>query len=462
MMLNRKFFVIFMLALGAACGGDDADRTPATGSDSGAPIGMTGNIDAGGPTGTSGNLDAGQGADAAGQVVGASDGAISVIPVQGMDAGSSSTPGTYVLSIIIFGPDNNSTSTYVTVVDSLDVKSVDTKQALEFGGQANIATYNGKVFISDGEAPVIARYQLSADKKLEKEAEISFAQFGVDSVSVDDTLNTFISPTKAYILGGDGTTVVWNPSDMTIVKPIPVQDPIVDMGADLTLSPSSGFARGNRLYRTFSWINWTTYAYADQQYLAVYDTDADTLLSVTAESRCPALGALVTADEGGTAYFSNWFYNVAGTLQNGKPPSCALRIKPGSDTFDPDWKLDFSAITGGHEGAQLSYTTGGQALFAAFHQEAFSITPDTSPYDLISSTNWEVWTVDLNSKQAKAVAGIDRLGAQQTVFTLDGRTFLFAPNQDFSTTKVYEVKPDGTSAPAFDIQGWSRAFLKIK
>lgn len=441
------------LALLSALGcGDDDDGAVAPQLDgsvlvdaAAAPVSQTPGIDAGNTA----------------PVADAGDAATVVTPV--LDASMPKVDGTYLLSVIVFGPDNDSVSTYVSLVDSLDITSFDTKSGIEFGGQANVAVYGGKVFISDGESPIISRYRFDkAAHKLVKEGSLSFAKYGSDSVSVDDTVNTFVSPTKAYLMGAGGLTVIWNPSELTLSGEIEARDPIKDKSEDLSVYSSSGYARGNRLYRTFYWLDWSTYTFPTEQYFAVYDTEHDTLLSVTSETRCPALSALISADENGTAYFSNWFYNLASTLQSGAPSACALRLKPGSDALDPDWKLEFPKLTGGHEGAQLSYTQNNQALFAAFHQENFSIQPDTSPYDIVSSENWEVWSVDLGTQQAKPVAGIERLGAQQTVFTLDGRTFVFAPNQDFDLTKVYEVVPNGTSRLAFSIQGWSRAFLKIE
>ncbi|HET6336966.1 MAG TPA: hypothetical protein VFG30_27265 [Polyangiales bacterium] len=370
-------------------------------------------------------------------------------------------PGKYVLSVIVFGPEI--TNTYVTLVDSLDVKDLDLKQGIEFAGQANVAAYGGWLYISDGESPVITRYRLTDEDKLEQDGTVSFANYGEISVSVDDTVNTFISKTKAYLSASDGTTLVWNPEEMTITGDIPIEfKETKSLPEDMSLFGSSGFARGNRLYRTYFWFDWATYDFTEAQYFATYDTEKDQLISLVPETRCPALSALVAADEKGTAYFSNWFYNLAGTLQKGRPSACALRLKPGTDELDADWALEFPKIADGHEGAQLSYAKNDKALFAAFHQEEITIKDDDTPYDIVAGPHWEAWSLDLKTQEAKPIEGIDRMGAQQTVFTIEGRTFLFAPNQDFDLTKVYEVKADGTSSVAFEIEGWSRAFLKLR
>lgn len=377
----------------------------------------------------------------------------------GGSGGAQDPLGRYVMGIITFGL-NNTATTYVTQVDSLDVTNVDSTKGREFGGQANIAAYDGHLFVSSGEAPTITRFALNGDGTLTEEGTVSFANFGVPTVSVDAAVNTFISPTKAYIFGDDGTQVVWNPTTMEIVTT--VTTPNLTRDGFFGVTSSSGLARGNRLYRVLYWSDLINYVFSDEQLFAVYDTDTDTLVSLTPETRCPTLGALAFTDEGGTGYFSNWFYNVPGTLQQGKPQSCMLRLPPGSDTLDPSWAPKFSELNGGHEGAQLSFAGGRRGIFSTLHEEALTITPETTPYQIASSPNWEPWAFDLAAGTAAPLQGIERFGAQQSIFQIDGRTFLLAPNKEFTESKAYEINADGTSRLAFTIAGWSRAFIKIK
>src|SRR5262249_37510056 len=160
------------------------------------------------------------------------------------------------------------------------------------------------------------------------------------------------------------------------------------------------------------------YVYSDDQLFAVYDTDANKLVSLTSETRCPALGARAFTDDGGTAYFSNWFYNVPRTLQDGKPPSCMLRLPPNSDTLDPNWAPKFRDLTGGHEGAQLSYSSGRTAIFATLHEEAIQNIKGIGSFDVVRGANWESWSYNLDTGEAKPISGIARLSAQQNIFHL--------------------------------------------
>ncbi|HVW24975.1 MAG TPA: hypothetical protein VHC69_06365 [Polyangiaceae bacterium] len=373
------------------------------------------------------------------------------------DGGEPAEPPVYALSVIAFGPDPNSDMTYVSVFDSLDITSVDLKNSYPFPGDVDIAAYDGKLFVSDGESPNIIRFGLDSDGKLNKEATVSFANLGVDLVGMRD--NIFISSKKAYMTLPTGQYAIWNPQDMTLGGTIDVPD--VDRDG-MVLDGSPAVLRGNHLYRSFYWEDWSTYTFSTEQYIGSFDTDSDTFLGWTSEQRCPNLGAVAQKDESGNLYFSNWFYNVPGTLMKNAPKSCVVRIPSDSESVDPDWTLTFSDVTGGHEGAQLSYIADGKGVFAAFHEEDFTITKDTAPYEIPSAVEWEAWGVDLDTKAGQPISGMDRMIADQTVFTLDGRTFLLAPGADWETSTAYELKSDGSARKAFPIDGWSRGFVKIR
>jgi hypothetical protein len=328
----------------------------------------------------------------------------------------------------------------------------------EFANQADIAAYGGYLFVSDGEAPTITRYSVDDAGSWHDEGAISFANYGLLSAPVRDSVNTFISPTKAYLADPLGGQFIWNPTSMEIVGHIEVPDLVRD---GMSLDGSSGIVRGNRMYRTYFWEDWSTYTFSDEQYLVTFDLDADEVLSVTPLNDCPNLGATAFLDDDGAVYFSNWFYNVPGTLMHGKPKSCAVRLLPDQDTVDPDWKLSFADVTGGHEGAQLSYVGHGKAVFAAFHEEAISISPSTDPSSIPNDPNWEVWNVDLNSLEGSPVTGIDRIIASQSVFTIDDQALLFAPAESYESSQVYFLE-NGRATPSFSIEGYSRGFVKIR
>jgi hypothetical protein len=309
---------------------------------------------------------------------------------------------------------------------------------------------------------VIRRYTVAADGKLteEKDKVLNFANEGLASVLLDEWRNTFISPTKAYLYDDtSGGHIIWNPTTMTITGRIPADD-LVREG--LTIDGSPGFLRGNRLYRTVTWKNWDDFKTSSEQYVLVFDTDNDKLLSKTADSRCPALTAQITQDEKGTLYFSNWIYNVAETLVRQAPKSCAIRILPGSETPDPSWVLTYSDLTGGKEGAGLSYTKDGKALLSVFDATGLTIDATTDISEITKEERWDLYAVELEAKTVAKVDGTPRFAGGYTQLKLDGLQLAFFPAADYSSTTLFELPAAGPAKKRLELPGWSYQLLRIK
>ncbi len=199
--------------------------------------------------------------------------------------------------------------------------------------------------MADGESPIVTRYSIGKDGTLQEDGKISFANYGLDTVSLDDWGNAFVSPTKAYLNNStSGSQILWNPTSLEITSEVKSTD-LVHMG--VSLDGSGAAVRGNRLYRSVFWKDWDAFSSSKEQYIATFDVEGDKRVSLTAEQRCPALNSRVEKDEDGNLYFSNWVYNVIETLQQGAPKSCALRLNAGSDALDPSWTLNYAELTEG-------------------------------------------------------------------------------------------------------------------
>lgn len=365
----------------------------------------------------------------------------------------------YVIANEVYTAD--SSTTYVNVLHSLDVDQVDYTKAIEYaGGRATIATVGGWLFVGEPEAPVITRFAVAADGTLVQDGQISFANYGFESIWIDEWGNTFISPTKAYLMNSDdGTTIVWDPTTMAITGEIAPSQNLV-RGNQL-LNGSPGLVRGDRLFRTFFWSDWDAYATSTEQYLAVYDVTTDTMIALVPESRCPGLSNRIERDEAGNLYASNWVHNVTETLVRGAPSSCAVRIAAVAEVFDPTWTLPFTAVTDGREGAMFSVLGGGQGLLNVFHDERATFDDQSDPSELAATLNWRLWHVDAADLTGAPVEGLDWMAGGASTFHLDGRTFVLVPGADYSITRISEIV-DGAAVPSFDVTGWSYQFLRMR
>lgn len=357
--------------------------------------------------------------------------------------------------------DVGDSSSYLTMLDSLDTERLDTGKAREFaGGRAYLATYAGSIYVGDPASPIVTRYTVDERGELHEEGRIGFSNYGLTSGMIDPWSVNFVSKDKAYVFDGkEGVHIIWDPTAMEILGEIEPPSELSRDGYELDVSPA--VIRGNRMFRSYGWVNYEEGDWADEQLLAVYDTESDTLLDLVEEKRCPSAGNLVHEDEEGNFYFSNWIWPVAETLLNDGPSRCVLKLAADAERFDADWTLRYADFADGREGAIFSYAGDGQALASIFYDEMAPVDDDAMPFDYIGQPYWRVWTTDLEGNNAAPVEGIDWSAGAFTPVRFDGRTLLMVPGENWTKTQVYEVK-DGRGEKLFEIPGWSYQFVQVR
>jgi hypothetical protein len=379
------------------------------------------------------------------------------------EAPAPDAPAPPVYAVMYEVYDDVGSTSYLSVLDSLEVDAIDVSQAREYGGgRAFVQAYNNWLFVGDAQTPTVTRYSVAANGSLIEEGSIGFAAFGLTSGQFDSWNATFISPEKAYLFDtGLGNTIIWNPSTMQIVGEITPPDELFREGLSLETTPAA--LRDGLMFRTFSWVNYDDASYSTDFLLATYDVASNTLLSLESETRCPVPGNLVHTDEAGSIYFSNWIWPVAGSLMRGAPAPCVLRIRPEDTGFDPSWSLDYADLAEGRQGAMFAYLNAGRALFSAFYDERTRFDAETDAWSYVGSNNWRIWQADLPSNRAAPVEGIDFNGGAFTPLQLDGRLLVMVPGgeEDGYATQLYEIS-DGVATPRVKLPGWSYQFVKLR
>ena len=376
-------------------------------------------------------------------------------------AGDTESGPLFAVPTEVYGADFATSTSYIPLASSLDVDEISLDDAREVDGRASVAKVGDWLFVASSSAPVVERFEVRADGSLKDSGRLNFSNYGVpEFFAIDAWGAVFVNEEKAYIFNGsDGSHVVWNPTTLEITGEIPGPDVVVD-GYNLE---SGAFVRGDRMYRIFTVLNYDSWEFlAEPQYLAVYDLEKDELIELVEETRCPQLYSRPFIDESGDIYFSGWVWTPGLALTGDYPASCALRIKDGEDTFDPDFQLDFAAeLTDGREAAILRYLGDGKALLDVFHDERVTVDEDTDAQELVNTPNWRLWTVDLESRTGEPLAGFDfKAGGYQDVEG-DGRTFLMVPNEDYSETTAYELA-GGEVTSGFKIQGSSYHLVRAR
>lgn len=355
--------------------------------------------------------------------------------------------------------DDTGSSSYLALLKSLD-ETIDPTTSREFaGGRAFLRVYNRWIFVGDPTSPNVTRFSIGDNGSLVEDGTVSFANYGLQSGSIDAWNQQFISPTKAYLFDpASAIHIIWNPTTMEITGEIAAEPDYVRAGYTLESSPAA--VRGNKLYRSIYWANYETAEYSQDQIITVYDVTTDTLISKTPETRCPNPGNLTHTDETGAIYFSNWIWPVAGTLQHNRAKNCVMRIPAGSDSFD-NWSLDYTAMSGGHQGAMFSYLGDRKALISIFDESMTTFDTTTDPWVLAGSQHWSIWNIDVDTKTGAPVEGIPLNAGAYTPLVIDDRAFAMVPDSDWSKTQLYEI--DGiTATPSLIVPGWSYMFAKIE
>lgn len=360
--------------------------------------------------------------------------------------------------------DDSGSNSYLSLISDLDLERVDPAESREFGtGRAFIQAYGDWLFVGDADAPTVTRYVVSDEGELVADGpQLSFANYGLTRGQFDSWNVSFISATKAYLMNfDDGTTILWNPTTMATTGDIPPPDEFFREGWSFESSPAA--IRGNRLFRSVSWADYNTATYSSDYLLAVYDLDTDTLVDLVPETRCPVPGNLVSSDEAGNIYFSNWVWPVARAILADAPTPCVLRIAPDEEVFDADWTLDYGEVADGRYGAMFSYLHDGQALISVFHDEETSFDAETDPWAYVGSNHWSIWRMDLDTQQGAPIEGIAHNGGAFTPLQFDDRLILMVPGGDEVgyATQLYEVV-DGVATPRVSLPGWSYQFVKLR
>src|SRR5262245_44070461 len=84
----------------------------------------------------------------------------------------------YALATTVYGADD-SVQSYVTLTDTLDISELPDDRAREFPGYSFISTVNGKLLVSDGEAPTITSYDIDSDFNWQQAARVNFGALGL-------------------------------------------------------------------------------------------------------------------------------------------------------------------------------------------------------------------------------------------------------------------------------------------
>ncbi|AKQ63766.1 MxcI [Myxococcus hansupus] len=365
----------------------------------------------------------------------------------------------YSLATSVFG--ESGSATYVSVFNSLDVRSLDLEQASEHSGFATIGAVDGKLFVGAGEAPELTRYTVFDSGRFQEAGKISFASYGLATAPLYH--NHFVDGTSAYMQLEESRRIVWNPEAMTISGP--VASPglaaerdglVVKASFDRGVAARDGFS-----FQPFYWTDGSYYRFLPSSQIAVYSHADDSLVELL-EAPCPGLD-VATKDEAGNIYFSNWVFSAgAPVVDDTAPETCAVRIRAGQRAIDADWTRSLASMVGGRQTAAFRYLSNNVGVVAAFHDDSPTLSSSPTAADVTNGTHWKLWQVNLETGEGAPIEGLDWIAGGYYAFTIEGRTFLLLPTADYASTAVWELNGNGAAVKRFDTLGWAYQFVKVR
>jgi hypothetical protein len=77
--------------------------------------------------------------------------------------------------------DDSGSNTYVALLDSTDMGTLDLGTAAEFPGWSDLGVIGGWVFVSSGETPEVTRFSVDSEHQLVEEGPVNFGNYVSDA-----------------------------------------------------------------------------------------------------------------------------------------------------------------------------------------------------------------------------------------------------------------------------------------
>lgn len=354
----------------------------------------------------------------------------------------------------VFAPDNTR-SYFVSVLASAPTTTaLDRTKALELTS-ADIEVFGGKVYIRDRVQNTMTRYSVSADLKLVKETQFSFANLGLGTGRYS---SVYLSANRALLMDSTNWKLIgWDPTQMQLTGE---NVSIANMShAEFTtatgqISPATKV--GDKWIAAIYWEDLKAFVLYPGSGVMVIDPAAPvgTVPQFIEDSRLG--GAFRVTADGGDAYVTGVSDGAARLFgkvyDDGKgtpmPDSGVLKLPAGAGAFDPDYFVDLEKITASKTVWAVHRVSNQELLVQVFDPNT---AVPAAPTAYASSTDFIFGTVDTTAGTFAAVTAPGRGGrASAGNYTLDGTLYIQTTDAD-SNSQTFAVTPDGKVTQAFPV-----------
>ncbi len=367
---------------------------------------------------------------------------------------------TYVIQSTVFTVDGS--TSYIGTVSTLDgSEEFDATNALELGGTAR--TFGpekaGWIAIGDNEAVTVTRYELDGEDGFRKGKAMGLQNRGITNLSADVT---FISDTKAYYVDWENASfLIWNPTTMEIEGEIDLTSTIARDGWTAMFGDEA-IRRGTQLLYPVTWRNTDNEPNVDTSDtgLITIDTTTNELVDYQVDERCSA-GVQISSPNGDTYLVSPAEVAVGWARGGIETPPCVLRVRGNEASFDEDYFVDLSELTGGLAGDAILASEG--ALYIRQLDEGVSNPADaTSVWDVAFAEAWLWYRWDFDTNQLTPVDGLGYSAGGGGGLYIDGKTYLTQSTADYSRTTLVDMSDPAGPKLGLTANGYTYTVLRAR
>lgn len=358
-------------------------------------------------------------------------------------------PATFIVQATVETPAGR--TSVVRAVPTLDLGTLALDRGVELSGAGRVFFRDPEgIFLGSADTPRVTRYGLDETaSRLEPVPEdtLSFQAGGFGFLPFG---NTFLTRDRAFLLEGSTLSgLVWDPAALEVVTSGLDLSALEREGFSLTIDP--GVVRGDSLLVPLQYTNFSSLETPPLVAVAALDIQTAEVSAVLTDERCVGGNTQLARMEDGTVLVAaDGFLGLTNLLDPEAPPTCLLRIPPGSETpaFDPDYLVAFPDLLGGRQGLGLVYGGEGVAFVSAFYPERLENDPTTALFDALGERVSRWWRVDLNTRTA-AELDIPFHSLRSTVGFPDGdRVYLAVPDRGFEgRSRLFSASVRGDRSP---------------
>ncbi|MEY2934816.1 MAG: hypothetical protein RL033_5565, partial [Pseudomonadota bacterium] len=252
---------------------------------------------------------------------------------------------------------------------------------------------------------------------------------------------------------------VWNPSTMLLTG---TQIDLTSLDREgwtprLALEVFSPWRSGSELFIPTAWTGQD-----DERRFAtgllVLDVERDTVVASAEDERCGE-GYMTVADASGNRYFfPSSFSSPQHFFVDQRGPSCVLRVLNGEHGFDPNYRLDLSALGSG-SAAVGGVPDGAGGFFFAAADEALWNEPENNGGEF-----WRMWHYDFASEVSRSVDALPVWAGDPYYVVIGDQVYIpqWRQTDDLQRTTLYSVDGAGDPSSVFSFEASWAGFGRLR